>query len=172
MPQRADTFDLDALHLRSGEGRRFEPEVPLDRLQYGGQPYDVSPRPIPTVLDISRMTHAGYALRLRFSARLHGPCMRCLEPAEPQFDVDVREISQPGAGDELQSPYVDDTGELDLHSWAKDALSLAVPDQILCRPDCAGLCPVCGENLNEHPDHAHEPEPDNRWAKLSEIKFD
>ena len=73
-------------------------------------------------------------------------------------------------GDELSSPYVTD-GELDLRAWARDALVLALPAQITCRPDCAGLCPQCGENLNEHPDHAHEREPDPRWAKLSELKL-
>jgi uncharacterized protein len=172
MPQRTDTFDLERLHLRSGEGRRIELHVPVDALAYAGSTYEVTPSPMPAVLDISRMTHAGYALRLRFSARLHGPCMRCLEPAEPEFHVDAREVSQPGGGDELTSPYVDEGAELDLHAWARDALSLAVPDQILCRPDCAGLCPICGENLNEHPDHEHEREPDPRWAKLRELKLE
>jgi uncharacterized protein len=173
MPQRTDTFELERLNLRSGEGRRLELSVPLERLQYGGSPYDVTPTPVPVTLDVSRMTHAGYALRLRFSAQLHGPCMRCLESAEPEFAVDVREVSQPGGGDELQSPYVGEDGELDLTAWTRDALSLAVPDQILCRPDCAGLCPICGENLNEAgPEHQHEREPDPRWAKLRELKFD
>src|SRR3954454_18215538 len=172
MPQRTDIFDLERLHLRSGEGRRIELDVPVERLSYGGSVYDVTPSPMPVQLDISRMTHAGYALRLRFTARLHGPCMRCLEPAQPEFHVDAREVSQPGGGDELASPYVDEAGELDLHAWARDALSLAVPDQILCRPDCAGLCAICGENLNLHPEHEHEREPDPRWAKLRELKFD
>jgi uncharacterized protein len=172
MPQRTDTFDLERLHLRSGEGRRLELDVAVDRLQYGGSPYGVTPSPIPVVLEVSRMTHAGYALRLRLDARLHGPCMRCLEPAEPEFHVDAREVSQPGGGDELQSPYVDDAGQLDLRAWAHDALSLAVPDQILCRPDCAGLCPICGEDLNKAPEHEHEREPDPRWAKLRELKLD
>jgi uncharacterized protein len=173
MAQRTDTFDLERLNLRSGEGRRLELAVPMGRLEYGGQPYDVLPSPIPATLDISRMTHAGYALRLRFSAALHGPCMRCLEPAQPEYAIDVREVSQPGGGDELQSPYVSDAGELDLTAWAHDALSLAVPDQILCKPDCAGLCPVCGEDLNTAgPEHVHEPEPDPRWAKLRELKLD
>jgi uncharacterized protein len=171
MARRTDSFDLERLQLRSGEGRHLELDVALDRLQYGGEPYDVSPRPIPVVLDVSRMTHAGYAMRLRFKARLHGPCMRCLEPAEPEFEVDVREVSQPGAGDELQSPYVTD-GELDLRAWTQDSLSLAVPDQILHAPDCRGLCPICGANLNSDPDHRHEAEPDPRWAKLRELKFD
>ena len=98
MAQRTDTFDLERLHLRSGEGRRFDLAVPIDRLQYGGTPYDVTPSPAEATLDVSRTTHSGYALRLRFDAQLHGPCMRCLEPAEPTLHVDVREVSVPGGG--------------------------------------------------------------------------
>ena len=41
------------------------------------------------------------------------------------------------------------TEELDLGRWAHDAAVLALPTRILCRPDCAGLCPVCGESLND-----------------------
>jgi uncharacterized protein len=98
--------------------------------------------------------------------------MRCLEPAEPTFEIDAREVSQPGGGDELSSPYVD-RGELDLHAWARDALALALPPKLLCRADCAGLCAICGANLNlAGSDHGHEPEPDPRWAKLSELRFE
>ena len=64
-------------------------------------------------------------------------------------------------------------GVLDLGGWAHDALALALPALILCRPDCAGLCPVCGVELRDAgPDHAHEADPDPRWAKLSELRFD
>ena len=171
MAQRTDVFDLDRLALRSGEGRKLDLAVRLDDVRFGNDRYAVEPRELPVRLDVSRTTHNGWALRLRFSATLAGPCMRCLEPASPTFAVDAREVHQPGGGDELASPYVDD-GDLDMQSWARDALVLALPAQITCRPDCAGLCPQCGENLNEHPDHAHEREPDPRWAKLSELKFD
>lgn len=169
MPQRTDVFGLEPLALRSGEGRRFELEVPARDLSYGGQRYAVTPAQLAATLDVSRTTHAGYALRLRFRAELGGPCVRCLQDASPVLDVDAREVNIPGGGDELTSPYVDDAGELDLAAWARDALVLAVPDQITCRPDCAGLCPVCGENLNEHAEHAHERQPDPRWAVLREL---
>ena len=172
MPQRTDIYDLSRLGLTSGEGRRLDLHVHVDPLDYGGSMYAVAPELVPVRLDISRTTANGYALRLRFAATLSGPCMRCLEDASPQFDVDSYEVHQPGAGDEdLTSPYMGEHG-LDLDAWARDALALALPAQLTCRPDCAGLCPKCGANLNDDPDHAHEAEPDARWSKLSEIKFE
>ena len=72
--------------------------------------------------------------------------MRCLEGAGHEVSVDAREIDQPGGGEELSSPYLDE-GELDVKAWARDALALALPTQIVCSEDCLGLCAVCGENL-------------------------
>jgi uncharacterized protein len=172
MPQRTDSFDLARLGLTSGEGRRLDLHTGLGAFDYGGQRYEVDPPLVPVRLDVSRTTGIGWALRLRFEAGLHGPCMRCLDPADPRFEVDAREVSQPGAGEELESPYVSDDGELDLAGWAHYAFALALPAQLTCRPDCAGLCPQCGANLNTEPEHRHESAPDQRWAKLSEIRFE
>ena len=173
MPQRTDVFDLARLGLSSGEGRRFDLHVRVEPFSFGGQRYAAEPDVVPVRLDISRTTGSGWALRLRYAVSVSGPCMRCLEPAVPRFEVDAREVEQPGVRDEeLSSPYVNADGELDLAAWARDAVALALPAQITCRPDCAGLCARCGANLNEDPEHAHEPEPDQRWAKLSEIRFD
>lgn len=172
MSLRADTFDLGGLHLSAGDGRRLDLGVAIEPFSLGGERYPVEPEVVPARLDVSRTTGRGYALRLRFEASLDGPCMRCLEPAVPSFSVDAREVSQPGEADELASPYVEHE-VLDLHAWARDALALALPAKLLCRPECAGLCPVCGENLNRaNPDHAHEREPDPRWSKLSELRFE
>ena len=169
--RRTDSFDLARLSLRSGEGRRLTVDVPVAGFDFGGQRYAVVPSQVPVTLDLSRMTGGGYSMRLRFEAGLEGPCMRCLQAATPRIAVDAREIDQPGGeSDELDSPYV--TGEeLDLAAWARDALALALPEQIVCREDCAGLCPVCGEDLNVSP-HEHEAAPDARWAKLRELKLD
>jgi len=169
VPQVADSFDLATLGLSSGEARSLSLEVPVDELAFGGQTYSAG-GVAEARLDLSR-TMSGHALRLRFEAGLAGPCMRCLEDAGATVAVDAREIDQPGDDEELRSPYVAD-GELDLRSWARDALALALPTQIFCRADCRGLCARCGENLNRNPDHAHEREPDPRWAKLSELKLD
>jgi uncharacterized protein len=173
MPQRSDAFDLARLGLTSGEGRRLDLHVHVDPFSFGGQRYAATPDLVPVRLDVSRTTGSGWALRLRFDVSVEGPCVRCLEAATPLFEVDAREVEQPGAGDdELSSPYVDDDGELDLAAWARDALALSLPAQITCRPDCAGLCAQCGANLNDDPEHAHEPARDPRWSKLSEIRFD
>ena len=165
-------FDLGGLHLHVGEGRRLDLTVAIDPLSLGGESYPVEPELVPARLDVSRTTGRGYALRLRFEARVAGPCMRCLEPAAPSFAVDAREVSQPGEGEELESPYVEHE-VIDLHGWARDALALAIPAKVLCQPECRGLCGVCGTNLNTAgPDHAHERDRDPRWAKLSELRFE
>jgi uncharacterized protein len=172
MPLRTDIFEIGRLGLTTGEGRRLDLHVHIEPFEFAGETYAVEPELVPVRLEVSRTTGNGWALRLRFAAELHGPCMRCLEPASPLFEVEAREVQQPGGGEELSSPYVDDAGDLDLAAWARDALALALPGQIACREDCRGLCSRCGANLNHDPEHTHEPEPDPRWAKLSEIRFD
>jgi uncharacterized protein len=172
MAAATDILDLGGLRLSAGEGRSFELAVHIEPLTLGGEPYEVAPATLPVRLDVSRMLGNGYALRLRFLATLVGPCMRCLKDAAPQIEVDAREVDRPGGGEELSSPYLEDE-TLDLTSWARDALMLALPTQVLCREECAGLCAVCAADLNETgPEHTHERPPDPRWAKLSELKLE
>jgi uncharacterized protein len=171
MAQLVELFDLETLNLRPGDGRRLDADVRVDPLQLAGQRYPVAGGHVSARVDVSR-TITGYALRLRFDAPVEGPCMRCMGDASPSIPVDAREVEQPGEGEDLHSPYLDE-GVLDLAAWARDALVLAVPAQIVCREDCRGLCPVCGENLNEaDPEqHRHEQAGDPRWAKLRDLKL-
>jgi uncharacterized protein len=165
-------IDLDRLNLSFGDGARLDLELRPEPLELGGQTYEISPQPLALRLDVSRPSR-GYAFRLRFSIRVQGPCMRCLEEAAVAAEVDAREIDQHETEDEeLRSPYVDREDRLDVGRWAHDAAILALPSRILCRPDCAGLCPVCGEPLNDADpaDHEHQSAPDPRWAKLDELK--
>jgi uncharacterized protein len=165
-------LDLAGLQLSPGEGRRLQLEVPIAPLTLGGQRYGADPARVPVELEVSRMMGGGYALRLRFDAALAGPCMRCLTEARPRVEVQAREVDVPGGGEELESPYVE--GEvLDAAAWVHDAFALAAPLKVLCREDCAGLCPVCAADLNEAgPEHTHESSPDPRWAKLRELTLD
>jgi uncharacterized protein len=164
------TFNLRSAKLRSGEEYRDGVELDLTPLVYGGQRYLPVPDVVPAELVISRAT-TGTVFELRFVARLHGPCYRCLADAVVEIPVDAREYqaTNPEGSDELLTPYLsDDTLALD--AWARDAIALALPEQILCRADCLGLCPMCGKDLNLEP-HEHEEErADPRWAVLAELR--
>jgi uncharacterized protein len=166
-------IDLGRLSLSFGEGARLDLPIEIEPLELGGQTYAPGSPAVEARLDVSRPTH-GYAFRLRFPLRVEGPCMRCLAPAAVETEVDAREVDQQGTEDEeLRSPYVVDD-RLDVRRWARDAAVLAIPPRVLCRPDCAGLCPVCGESLNDADpaDHEHDTGTDPRWAKLDELKLD
>jgi uncharacterized protein len=171
MASLTDSFDLGRLQLSSGQARQIELLVGLDGLEFGGQSYAPEAGRVPVLLDAARTSH-GYSLRLRYETVLAGPCMRCLEDAGRDFEIDVREFDQPGdEDDDLRSPYLDG-GELDLAAWARDSLVLDLPTQIVCREDCLGICAECGANMNDDPQHQHEAAADPRWAKLSELKLD
>jgi uncharacterized protein len=169
---RADQLDLAGLRLAPGEGRRLELEVDIESLALGGERYGAEPARVAVRVEVSRMLGGGYALRLSFQAALAGPCMRCLKDAAPLVRVDAREVDRPGEGEELESPYVREE-LLDLAAWAHDAFALAAPVKVLCREDCAGLCPVCAADLNEAgPEHSHGRARDPRWAKLQELELE
>ena len=163
-------IDLRRLHLRPGEVRQERVDVELEPFVLGGQRYEPSPATIPVELEISQASGAT-VLNLRLRAHLAGPCMRCLGYAEAEPDVSAREFHDPDAepADGLRSDYVVDD-RLEVGVWARDAIALELPEQILCRSDCAGLCPVCGKDLNAEPHEHADLETDPRWGPLEELR--
>jgi uncharacterized protein len=164
------SFGLRQLKLRPGEEYRDEIRLDLEPFEFGGERYLPVPDTVPAELAITKAS-TGMVFQLAFTARLHGPCYRCLGDAVLEVPIGAREYqaTDPDGVDELRTPYVEDDS-LDLAAWARDAVALALPDKILCRVDCAGLCPVCGKNLNDEP-HTHEDEPtDSRWAALESLR--
>ncbi len=164
------TLDLRKFRLRSGESLRDEQEVEIAPIELGGQRYLVVPENVPAELAVTRAS-TGTVYELRFHVRLHGPCFRCLGDAVLDDDLSLREYQaeSPAGVEELTTPYVTEN-RIDLSAWARDGLVLALPDKILCRPDCAGLCPVCGLDLNREPHEHATGEPDPRWAALAQLK--
>jgi len=163
-------FNLRRLRLRSGEHVRDEVEIELEPLVLGGEEYAPRPSILPATLTITQAT-SGIVFELELAVHLHGPCQRCLTQTAVSEDIHAREYqaANPGGDDELRTPYLRDD-QLDLDAWARDALVLQLPDKILCRPDCAGLCPVCGRDLNVEP-HTHEElGTDPRWSALDELR--
>jgi len=164
------TFNLRRARLRSGEQLREEVEVALEPFVLGGQEYVPDPPAVRAELSITKAT-TGSVFELSFRAGVHGPCFRCLRDTVVEESVHAREYqaTNPGDDDELRNEYLHDD-ELDLSSWARDALALQLPEKILHAPDCAGLCPVCGKDLNEEPHTHDELAADPRWAALDELR--
>jgi uncharacterized protein len=165
------SFNLRQVKLRPGEQHRDELEVELPAFEFGGQRYVPVPEKVPAEFEVTQ-ANTGTVFTLAFTTRLHGPCYRCLGDAVLEVPIRAREYQDASPEDEqMATPYLSGDN-LDVTAWARDAVALALPDKILCRPDCAGLCPVCGLNLNEQPHEHDESEPDPRWAALEALRHD
>jgi DUF177 domain-containing protein len=166
-------LDLGTYRLEAGDVRTVELAVAFDPVVLGGQSYRVEPEPVPAKLRLQASADGLY-LKLRFSARVQGPCARCLEPATAAVRVDASEYHsrspEAGAEDELTCEYLDDQDQLDVERWMRDALVLELPGRVLCSEDCPGLCPHCGALMAADPSHScTTDEVDERWAKLREL---
>ena len=164
------SLNLRTVKLRPGEEYRDEIELELEPFVLGRERYLPVPEKVPAEFVVSKAS-TGTVFELRFTTRLHGPCFRCLGDAVLELPIDVREYqaTNPDGADELNSQYLEDD-RLDLTAWARDAVALELPDKILCRPDCAGLCPDCGKNLNEEPHEHEDVATDPRWAVLESLR--
>ena len=164
------TFDLRTLRIRSGDQARERVEIELEPLaaRRAGRTSRGRIRRLPSCA--SRARRAAPSSSSRSTSRSHGPCFRCLQDAELALQLRLREYqATKPEGEEERTEYLEDD-RLDLSAWARDAIALALPDQILCRPDCAGLCPVCGKDLNAEPHEHVEERLDPRWEKLSQLR--
>jgi uncharacterized protein len=101
--------------------------------------------------------------------RLQGNCARCLDEISSEEEIDIQELfCYPGKEtDDPEALRIEDE-LIDLEPVLRDAVVLDLPFTPLCRPDCAGLCPECGANLNRNPHHSHAEPIDPRWAGLGE----
>jgi uncharacterized protein len=161
--------NLRTLRLRPGEQFEDVRPVELEPFALGGQTYTPEPASPEATVTVTRMT-SGLLFRLELAVELAGPCVRCLGDARIPIAIDATELqaARPES-EELTTPYVVDSS-LDLSQWARDAVALAMPEQVLCRPDCAGICPVCGRDLNRE-QHTHEVSAeDPRWAELARLR--
>lgn len=112
-----------------------------------------------------------YYWQAELGACVETTCRRCLAPVSVDVDADVRVLFTEDAQADDPSAYVipPQATELDLGATVREELILAVPEYVLCRDDCRGLCPRCGTDLNQGPCSC-EPEPDPRWAALDALK--
>lgn len=110
-------------------------------------------------------------------ATLQAECVRCLEPVRVRLESSFKFIFQKGspgsAEDESDETliWLGETGDkVDLGEEVKDYILLEVPQSPLCKESCAGLCPVCGENLNDRQCDCTQETFDPRWEALRALK--
>ncbi len=97
-------------------------------------------------------------------------CRRCLTDVTGTVLVDVDEVYQYEVIDE--DAYAIEGDQIDLAPAVREYVVIEVPDGPLCRPDCAGICPVCGSDRNESPCSCDTSVRDERWAALDDIRLD
>lgn len=166
-PRSALVFDVHELGRHAGEMERVRREAPAP----DGIGNDVIRVPAGSPIKLELMLQAvveGILVTGVAEVRLAGECSRCLAPITSIEEIDIQELFLfPGKEpDDVEASRVE--GEMiDLEPVLRDAGVLELPFIPLCREDCAGLCPVCGADLNADPDHTHDGQTDPRWAGLA-----
>jgi uncharacterized protein len=164
-------IDIAQLRLEPGVERSVEAPVVVPPIELGGVAYAAPASPVVARVDLTRLL-SGLLLRLRLQTTISGPCHRCLEDAHVPVAIDAREYQadrpEPGAEAEEVCDYLQGD-ELDVATWAADAIVLSMTHKILCREDCKGLCPSCGQDLNRGACQCPPPEPDDRWGPLRRL---
>jgi len=170
-PRSPFVFDLRELGRRPGSMREYRRSVPAPAsigLDLIGVP-DGAPLDLDLRLE---SVSEGVLVTGTVTAPLTGQCGRCLDPITDELAVDVVELFAYAHSTTDETAEQDEVrrvdGELiDVEPVVREAVVLGLPLTPLCRPDCAGLCPDCGERLDDLPaGHSHETI-DPRWAKLA-----
>lgn len=98
----------------------------------------------------------------------HAVCRRCLRPLSQHTESEVDELYQTVVTNPDAFEIVGD--QLDLMPMVRELALLDSPEAPLCRPDCAGLCPVCGVDLNDTTCSCEAPPPPSPWDVLDQLK--
>ena len=129
----------------------------------------------PTVSIVAQSSASGgIQVRGELEARVRLTCRRCLAEREESFvvplDFRLEPDLEPGAEDEGIFALRPEADVVDIGPIVREELLLAMPEFPQCRPDCRGLCPSCGVDLNEATCECSSSEPDPRWETLRKLR--
>ena len=159
-------LSIATLPTRSGSVRDYQLELAAPD-DLGTQVMTVpAGQVIPVDVTVTSMED-GVLLQIQADASARAECVRCLRPVSQGVHVDVHEmLFTPEAvarirkedGDEaVEDLVVLEGDEIELEPWLRDAIVTSFPYAPLCKPDCEGLCDVCGKRWEDLPDdHEHE----------------
>jgi DUF177 domain-containing protein len=166
--------------LKQPLGTRVDYDIQEDPIDPRGENAGLLDAAIVDIDAAVRATHTNPGAYLDGEADAHvaTQCSRCLTPIETPVSAEFAEqyyatvAVDSGAGlpePPLDSKIIGSDFKIDLTPLLREELILATPQAPLCRPECKGLCVVCGEDLNERP-HEHAEQVDVRWSALQELK--
>lgn len=152
---------------RPGSTREVHLEIPIEGLESAAARVE---KEEPLVLDLRLESLTGGIVATgRVRGKWAAVCSRCLAPIESEFDLGLREVFEEDPIEEETYPLHHE--EIDLEQPLVDLVLPDLPTVPHCRPECAGLCPTCGIDLNEA-DCRCEPAPvDPRWDALKNLEL-
>jgi len=120
-------------------------------------------------------------VRGHVKVRMRCECDRCLEPAEFPVDSNFDLFYRPAVEDDYDEEVAIDEGEseiafyegggIDLKEILREYILLALPMQRVCREDCHGMCPICGQNRNLVDCGCQLKTEDDRWSALKKLQI-
>lgn len=121
---------------------------------------------------VTRTAH-GLLVQVDMSAFVEEECVRCLTAFSQPLQIDFTELYAFSPNSVTDSELLlPENGIIDLAPLVREEMLLAVPISPLCSPDCKGICPVCGENLNETARNHEDEEIDPRMSALKALLDD
>lgn len=169
-------YNLTDIWENTGKVAEYDADFSFEELEVLGEKYKIL-NPSKVKLSISNEERGKAYIKARFSFETEIPCSRCLKPVMTGIEVSPEFMA---ISPELQEEILDDEIPDFMEKYLFDAdkfilseLLLEWPSKILCKDDCAGICHVCGSNLNEGECGCNRIVPNPAFAALSDlIKFD
>lgn len=150
---------------RPGSTKDIDVVVASDDFEFNDSRID--DQPVQVRLHLEALSD-GIAVSGVATAHWHGECKRCLAPVYESADIEIDEMYQVTVTDPDAFPI--DADQLMLLPMVRENILIAVPQFLLCSPDCKGLCPQCGADLNVGQCSCEAPVTDDRWAALEDLK--
>jgi uncharacterized protein len=148
---------------QNGYRREFPVEFSEVRLQ------DLELKDVAGSVTFTRTTQ-GLLTQVRMTAQYTSECMRCLEPFDLTLSPEFTEVYAFSKNSITDSGLIlPETGQVDLEPLVREYMLLEIPIKPVCKLDCKGLCPVCGENQNEHTCQHEEETFDPRLSVLQTL---
>jgi len=164
----------------------FDRQFSAGEIDYGKEVRQTAPLTIEGRADLVEEHHGPHQtvedirVRGKYSSEFELLCARCLEPVPEsltgEFDLLYRPIGVDSGADEhsittseTEIGYYQGDG-LELEDVLREQVLLSLPARVLCSPECKGLCPHCGQDLNSANCSCTQSSPDPRWSALSELR--